>query len=117
MSEEITGRHLERPARPPKKPPAATVDVFEQSVEPRYVIVVRSAIIAVALASTEADARKTAEPFQHLPGVEVSIKRTPLNASDLADVSDLLDTITKTIIEVKVTSVLKLGGSPFSLDP
>ena len=79
----------------------------ELSVQPVHVVVVRGAdIIAVALASSEAVARRAAEPYRSLPGVEVAIEPLPVASPDLAATSDLAETITRTIVETKVAESL-----------
>lgn len=86
-------------------------DTYELSQEPRYIILIRGVVVAaVALASSKTEAHRVAEPYQHLPEVEVTIKPLPLDRQDQTAASDLLDAITRTVVEIGVTDTLILSA-------
>lgn len=83
---------------------SVTVEIYEENQEPRYVVIVRSALIlSVALAATKADAYRAIEPYEEDSAVTTSIKSLPIPSSeDQADVTDLLQSMTKTVMHISI---------------
>lgn len=86
-----------------------TVDTHEENQEPRYLIIIRSALIAsVALATTMTGAQQMAKAYEHEPQTEVVIRSLPLEQADRAEAADLLESITRVVTHVRMTDTIRL---------
>lgn len=92
---------------------SATVETYEENQEPRYVVIVRGALIlSVALAATKADAYRAIEPYEDDSAVTTSITSLPIQSSDdQADVSHLLESMTKTVTHISLRGDVSLSVS------
>lgn len=92
---------------------SATADTYEENQEPKYVVIVRGALIlSVALAATKADAYRAIAPYEADSAVATSIKSLPIPSSDdQADVTDLLESMTKTVTHISVRENVSLSVS------
>lgn len=92
---------------------SVTVETYEENQEPRYVVIVRGALIlSVALAATKADAHRAIEPYKDDSTVTTSIKSLPISSSDdQADLSDLLASMTRTVTHISIRETVSVTAS------